>query len=394
MNQGLNPKLPKLYWIQAAVSFGNLVRQRAEELAQKRSASLLSLRLGKGSLSLSLFLLGLSLTLIAAACAPENINAPTLAQKADVELNLVSFSVTQAAHERIIPKFVEQWKQAHNQTISFKQSYGASGTQALLVVEGREEADVIHLSLAPDVHKIEEAGLIDPGWEKEFPNDSIVSKSVVAIVTREGNPKSIKTWSDLAKAGVSVITPNPYTSGGGRWNFLALWNAAIHAGEDQVKAAEFVTQVYKNSPALPGSARQATSEFFKGGQGDALITYENEVILKALKGDKLPYLVPEVNFSIDNPAAIVDQNVDKHGTREVAEAFVQYLYSPEAQAEFAKSGYRPIDPTVEQVKPFAQNYPAITALATVKDYGGWDKVQQRFFDTGALVSKIFRSINS
>lgn len=344
-----------------------------------------------------IFLVGLGLTFAIAACSPQSTEEPitaTAVPKADVELNLVSFSVTKAAYDNIIPKFVEKWQKENNKTIEIKQSYGASGSQALLVVEGREEADVVHLSLAPDVQKIEQAGLINAGWQEKSPHNSIVSQSVVAIVTRAGNPKGIKTWNDLAQKGVSVITPNPYTSGGGRWNFLALWNSGIHAGNDEAKTSEFVAKVYKNVPILPGTARKATTEFFKQGIGDALITYENEVILKAQKGEKLPYIIPDVNFSIDNPIAIVDKNVEHHQTRQATEAFVQYLYSPEAQEEFAKIGYRPFDPTVSQIQAIADQYPPVQVLATVKDYGGWDKVQKEFFETNSLVAKIFKLVNS
>jgi sulfate transport system substrate-binding protein len=345
-------------------------------------------RLGLGRNIVPLLLIGLGMSLAIAACTPSATKETTNAPKADIELNLVSFSVTKAAYERIVPKFVEKWQKEHQQTLDIKQSYGASGTQALLVVEGREEADVVHLSLAPDVSKIEEAGLIGSGWQKEFPQESIVTKSVVAIVTREGNPKNIKSWDDLTQTGLTVVTPNPYTSGGGRWNFLALWNAQKQAGADEPQIVDFLSQVYKRSPQLPGSARKATLDFFQEKQGDVLLTYENEVILKAIKGEKLPYAIPDVNFSIDNPIAIVDQNVEQHKTREVAQAFVQYLYSPEAQEEFSKIGYRVVDPNI------ASSYPQVKSLATVEDYGGWPKIRQQFFDSGALVSKVFELVHS
>lgn len=363
-----------------------LVWQKVEQLWQQLFEQFF-LR-GTGRSFVSLLLVGLSISLAIAACTPSETKETAGKPKADIELNFVSFSVTKAAYDRIIPQFVEKWQQDHQQTLNIKQSYGASGTQALLVVEGREEADVVHLSLAPDVSKIQEAGLIRSGWEQEFPNEGIVTQSVVAIVTRDGNPKNIQSWDDLNKADVKVITPNPYTSGGGRWNFLALWNAKKQAGVEESQIVDFVTQVYKNAPRLPGSARLATLDFFQENHGDALLTYENEVILKASKGQKLPYFVPDVNFSIDNPVAIVDQNVDLHQTREVAEAFVRYLYSPEAQAEFSKIGYRSVDPSI------ASPYPPVKSLATVKDYGGWPQVRQQFFDSGALVSKVFELVHA
>ncbi|KAB8320363.1 sulfate ABC transporter substrate-binding protein [Tolypothrix campylonemoides VB511288] len=373
------------------------MRQQYQQLSKGR----LKVRFFKSFISL--FFVGVSLSVVLAANAANSNNvsssshsgkSPSLiAQQNNIELNLVSFSVTKAAHDKIIPKFVEKWKKERNQNVTFKQSYGASSPQALAVVEGGLEADVVHLSLAPDIQKIERAGLIQPGWEKEFSNNSIVSKSVAAILTRQGNPKGIKTWTDLTKNGVSVITPNPITSGSARWNFLALWNAAIKAGGDESKALEFVTNVFKNVPILPESAREATDTFFKAGKGDALITYENEVLLKAASGEKPSYVVPDVNFSIDNPVAIVDKNVDKHGTREVAQAFIQYLYTPEAQQIFAQTGYRPIDSSVAQAKEFVDKYPQVK-IATANDYGGWAAIGQKFFSDNAIFAKILRSVNT
>jgi sulfate transport system substrate-binding protein len=337
----------------------------------------------------SLFLVGVSLSVAIAACSGGNTSSSeggsSAANKDEVELTLVSFAVTKAAHDQIIPKFVEQWKKEHNQTVKFNPSYGGSGTQTRAVSDGLE-ADVVHLALALDTKKIEKAGLIEAGWEQEAPNDSIVSKSVAAIVTREGNPKGIKTWADLAKPGVQVITANPKTSGGARWNFLALWGSVTRSGGDEAKALELSSTVIKNAPVLPKDARESSDVFFKQGQGDALINYENEMILAKQNGENVPYVIPDVNISIDNPIAIVDKNVDKHGTREVAEAFVKYLYTPEAQREFAKVGFRPVDPTVEQ--EVASQYPKIKTLFTVKDLGGWDDIQKKFFDDGAVFDKI------
>ncbi len=337
----------------------------------------------------SLFLIGVSLSVAIASCSGSNTSSSegssSAGGKGDVELTLVSFAVTRAAHEKIIPQFVEQWKKEHNQNVSFNQSYGGSGSQTRAVIDGLE-ADVVHLALALDTKKIEKAGLIQPGWEQESPEDGIVSKSVAAIVTREGNPKGIKTWEDLAKPGVSVITANPKTSGGARWNFLALWGSVTKTGADETKALDLTTKVIKNAPILPRDAREASDVFFKQGQGDALINYENEMILAGQNGEKLPYIVPEVNISIDNPIAVVDKNVDKHGTREVAEAFVKFLYTPEAQREFANVGFRPVDPTI--AKEVESKFPKVKTLFTVKDLGGWDQIQTKFFEDGAVFDKI------
>ncbi|MBW4546532.1 MAG: sulfate ABC transporter substrate-binding protein [Symplocastrum torsivum CPER-KK1] len=341
----------------------------------------------------SFFLIGVSLSVAIASCSGPGADTSSSGSggssaagaKGDVELTLVSFAVTRAAHEKIIPQFVEQWKKEHNQNVSFNQSYGGSGSQTRAVIDGLE-ADVVHLALALDTKKIEKAGLIQPGWEQESPEDGIVSKSVAAIVTRDGNPKGIKTWADLAKPGVSVITANPKTSGGARWNFLALWGSVTKTGADETKALDLTTKVIKNAPILPRDAREASDVFFKQGQGDALINYENEMILAGQNGEKLPYVVPDVNISIDNPIAVVDKNVDKHGTREVAEAFVKFLYTPEAQREFANVGFRPVDPTV--AKEVESKFPKVKTLFTVKDLGGWDEIQSKFFEDGAVFDKI------
>ncbi|CAN1213575.1 sulfate ABC transporter substrate-binding protein [Tumidithrix helvetica PCC 7403] len=352
---------------------------------------------------MALFLVGVSLTLAIAACAPtpdatkntpattggttSTQTAPKGEAKKDVELTLVSFAVTKQAHEAIIPKFVEKWQKEQNQKVTFKQSYGGSGSQTRAVIDGLE-ADIVHLALAADTSKIEKAGLIDKGWEQEYPNDGIVSKSIPVLVTRDGNPKNIKDWSDLEKSGISLITADPKTSGVARWNFLALWNAAVKKGGSDDKALEALTKVYTNVPILTKDAREATDAFFKQGQGDALINYENEIVLASQKGQKVNYVIPDVNFSIDNPIAVVDKNVAKHGTKEVAEAFVKFLYSTEAQTEFAKVGFRPVDETVAKEKQFVDLYPKVKELSTVKDLGGWDTINKKFFADGAVFDQI------
>lgn len=302
-----------------------------------------------------------------------------------VELTLVSNAVTRAAYKEIIPQFTAKWKQEHGQIVLFSESYGGSGSQTRAVIDGLA-ADIVDLALALDVRKIERAGLIQPGWEQELPNSAIAHKSVAALVLREGNPKNVKTWSDLAQNQVAVITANPKTSGGARWNFLGIWGSVTETGGSPDQALNFATQVFQNAPVLPRDAREASDIFFHQEQGDVLINYENEVILAAQNGEKLPYVVPEVNVSIDNPVAVVDRNVDKHGTREVAEAFVQYLFTPEAQRAFAKVGFRPVDPAI--AAEFADQYPNVKTLFTVKDLGGWQTIQERFFDDGAIFDKI------
>lgn len=337
---------------------------------------------------ISLFLVGVTLSVAIAACGGNAQDSPVAAKKKNVELTLVSFAVTKAAHDAIIPKFVEKWQQEHNQNVTIRPSYGGSGSQTRAVVDGLG-ADIVHLALSLDVNRIQQAGLIQPGWEKQFPHNGIVSRSVAALIIRDGNPKNLKTWEDLAREGVQVITADPKTSGIARWNFLALWNSAIRSGGGEAKAQEFVANIYtKNVPLLSKDAREATDAFFKQGQGDALVNYENEILLAQQKGQKVNYVIPDVNISIDNPIALVDRNVDKHGTREVAKGFVDYLFTPEAQAEFAKIGFRPANETVPQTKELADKFPKVGNLATVADYGGWDAVQKKFFEDGALFDQI------
>jgi sulfate/thiosulfate transport system substrate-binding protein len=376
------PSVRSASTLEAFVNFLPWCRQQMSSSLRPQSV--------KGFVSLSLIGLTMSVAIASCSSTPENTAQNTTgggAAPQEVKLTLVSFAVTKNAHDKIIPKFVEKWKQEHNQTVVFTPSYGGSGSQTRAVIDGLE-ADVVHLALGLDVQKIEKAGLIQPGWETEAPNEGIVTRSVAAIVTREGNPKNIKTWDDLAKDGVSFITADPKTSGVARWNFLALWNAAVKSGADEAKAQAFVAKAYQNVPALPRDAREASDIFFKQGQGDALINYENEILLAAEKGEKLPYIVPDVNVSIDNPIAVVDKNVDKHGTREVAEAFVQYLYSPEAQQEFINAGFRPADLNGAQAKALGDKFPPVANLATVKDYGGWSDVQNKFFADGAAFDQI------
>lgn len=334
---------------------------------------------------LSLALMGIALSSGIVACSG---NSQADANK-PIELTLVSYAVTQKAYENIIPKFVEQWKAKTGQTVVFDQSYGGSGSQTRAVVDGLE-ADLVALALALDIKKIETAGLIQPGWEEELPNNSIVHKSVAAIVTRDPNLQ-VSKWSDLARDDIKAITANPKTSGGARWNFLVLWGAVKQAGGSDIEAQNFVEKIFANVPVLPKDARESSDVFYTQGQGNVLINYENEVLLAKQQGYALPYVVPtDYNISIDNPVAVVDANVDKNGTREVAEAFAEYLFTPEAQREFAKVGFRPVNETV--ANEFANQYPQIQNLFTVADLGGWDRVQTEFFADKGLFDKIQNKI--
>jgi sulfate transport system substrate-binding protein len=338
--------------------------------------------------SKSLRLISFSLVGLLTAGIIAATHLPANAQKAK-ELTLVSYAVTQSAYETIIPQFVSYWKKKTGETVTFRQSYGGSGSQTRAVIDGLE-ADVVALALALDTQKIQKAGLINPGWEKEAPNGSIVTKSVVAFATRPDGPQ-VKKWSDLASGKLKIITANPKTSGGARWNFLGLWGSVAKTGGTDAQARTFVEKVYASAPVLPKDAREASDVFYKQGQGDVLLNYEHELVLARKKGSKDPYYVPtDFNISIDNPIAVVDKNVDKHGTRKVAEAFVQFVFTPPAQREYAGEGFRPVNAQV--AKEFASKYPKVKKLVTVQDFGGWSQIDSKFFADNAIFEQILRKI--
>jgi sulfate transport system substrate-binding protein len=299
----------------------------------------------------------------------------------------VSYAVTKGAYDRILPRFVEQWKQKTGQELEIKTSYGGSGTQTRAVIDGLD-ADVVTLALSADVLKLEESGLIQPGWQQELPNNSIITNSAVAFLTRPGNPKQIRTWKDLVKPGVTVVTANPKTSGGARWNFLGLWGSITQAGGTPQQAEAYVTSVYRNVDNLPKDAREASDVFLKRDQGDVLLNYENEAILATKTGDlKDPFVVPELNIRIEGPVAVVDRNVDRKGSRKAAEALAAYLFSDEAQQVFAEEGFRPTSPAVwARVK---DRFAPVKTFFTVNDFGGWSQVNQQFFGDGGIWDRLF-----
>ncbi|MEB3324276.1 MAG: sulfate ABC transporter substrate-binding protein [Cyanobacteriota bacterium] len=330
---------------------------------------------------------GLLLTSCSTGQKPDSTGAG--GEKTAKELVLVSYAVTKGAYDRILPKFVDDWKARTGETLSIRTSYGGSGTQTRAIIDGLE-ADVATLALSADILKLQQAGLIQPGWEKELPNDSIITHSTVAFLTRDGNPKGIREWGDLVKQGVTVITANPKTSGGARWNFLGLWGSVSQNGGTSQQAETFVSKVYRNVNNLPKDAREASDVFLKKGQGDVLLNYENEAILATNKGElKTPFVVPAVNIRIEGPVAVVDQVVDKKGTRKAAEALAAYLSSEPAQQIFADEGFRPTDPKVwGQVKG---RFAPVKRFFTVKDFGGWSAVNQTYFDKGGLWDRLFTS---
>jgi sulfate transport system substrate-binding protein len=303
-----------------------------------------------------------------------------------VEITLVSFAVTRAAYDKIIPKFVADWKKRTGQDVKINTSYGGSGSQTRAVIDGLQ-ADVVALALAGDTTKIQKAGLIRPGWERELPNNSIVTTSVVALITRPGNPKNIRTWQDLDNPGVRVITANPKTSGGARWNFIGLWGSVTENGGNEAQAQAFVQRVYRNAPVLGKDAREVSDIFFNKNQGDVLLNYEHEVILAAQQGERSTYVIPATNISIENPVAVVDQVVDRRGTRQVAEAFAKFLFAPTAQQDYVSVGFRPTNAAVQ--KATASRFPKVTKLYTVREFGGWEAIDKKFFADGGIFDQIF-----
>jgi sulfate transport system substrate-binding protein len=375
-----------------------LLRWGVTKIRFRRFTSQFTNQLTSGQRFVALVAVGALISVAIAACSgetPSGSSSPAAnpapgAGKPEVELTLVSYAVPKAAHDAIIPKFQAKWQQEHRQKVTFQQSYGGSGSQTRAVIDGLD-ADVVHLAVGSDVLKLVDQGFVNADWDTRVPNKGIVGETVAAIITRPGNPKQIKAWQDLTRSDVKWVTPNPKTSGGAKWNFLALWDSVLKTGGDEAKARDFTAKAYANVAVLAKDARESTDAFAKQGQGDALVNYENEVILAQEKGEKLDYVVPEVNISIDTPVAVVDKNVDKHGNREVATAFVQYLFTPEAQKEFIKVGFRPVG-ELAQDKALVGKFPPVKTLGSIQDFGGWSAAQKKFFEDGAIFDQIEASL--
>jgi sulfate/thiosulfate-binding protein len=330
-------------------------------------------------------LVGLPLAAVGAACLALPLVRAQQPAKSQT-LTLVSYAVTKSAYDEITKRFAAEWKAKTGQTVTFKGSYGGSGSQTRAVIDGLE-ADVVNLAMAADVSKIEKAGLINPGWQKELPYNSVPVNSTVVAFVRPGNPKKINGWKDLDNKNVDVVTANPKTSGGARWNFLALWGAITRTGGAEAQARSFITGVYKNADVLPKDAREATDFFVKRNQGDVLLNWETEAILAKQKGEwTTPYKVFSPNVLTEQPVAVVDKVVDRRGTRKVAEAFLRYLYTPTAQKIFVDKGFRPVTP---EGKAYARGkFPSVNTFK-VGDFGGWGSVDQKFFGKGGVWDQIF-----
>ena len=324
----------------------------------------------------------LSLSLLTAAL----FATPVLAE---TTLLNVSYDPTRELYTEYNKAFNQHWTAAGNEAVTFQQSHGGSGKQARAVIDGLK-ADVVTLALAGDIDELYKLGkLIPEDWQTRLPQSSTPYTSTIVFLVRKGNPEGIKDWDDLVKPGVEVITPNPKTSGGARWNFLAAWAYAQQKYGSEAKAQEFVQQLYKNVPVLDTGARGSTITFINNNIGDVLLAWENEAFL-ALKeqgGDKFEIVAPSLSILAEPPVAVVDKNVDKKGTRKVAEAYLQYLYSEEGQRIAAKNFYRPRNEAV--AAEYAKQFPSLKLVTIDKDFNGWKTAQPKFFNDGGIFDQIY-----
>src|SRR3954464_12292189 len=314
-----------------------------------------------------------------------------LAAHAQVTLLNVSYDPTRELYQAYNAAFAKHWQQQSGQKVAVKQSHGGSSKQARAVIDGLD-ADVVTLALAYDIDEIAaRAKLLPADWQKRLPNNSAPYTSTIIFLVRKGNPKGIKDWPDLARPGVSVITPNPKTSGGARWNYLAAWgNALRRPGGSEATAREFVGALYRNVPVLDAGARGSTTTFVERGIGDVLIAWENEALLavKELGPDKFEIVAPSVSILAEPPVAVVDRVAGKHGTKAVAQAYLEYLYTDAGQEIAARHFYRPRMPTV--AAKYRAQFPELN-LVTVNDvFGGWAKAQAQFFADGAVFDQIYQ----
>ena len=312
--------------------------------------------------------------------------------RAQVTLLNVSYDPTRELYADFNVEFARSWKARTGQDVTVQQSHGGSGKQARAVIDGLE-ADVVTLALAYDIDAIaENGGLLDAAWQKRLPQNSSPYTSTIVFLVRKGNPKGIKDWGDLVKPGIQVITPNPKTSGGARWNYLAGWAWALkQPGGNEQKARDYVTQLFKNVPVLDSGARGSTNTFVQRGLGDVLLAWENEAYLavKELGPDKVEIVTPTLSILAEPPVAVVDKVVDKKGTRKVAEAYLQFLYGPEGQALAARHYYRPRDAKALAQAPV--KFASLKLITIDEVFGGWQKAQKLHFADGGAFDQIYQA---
>ena len=309
---------------------------------------------------------------------------------ADTTLLNVSYDPTRELYQAFNAAFAKQWKAKTGETVTIRQSHGGSGKQARSVIDGLD-ADVVTLALAYDIDALADHGKQIPlDWQKRLPNNASPYTSTIVFLVRKGNPKKITDWADLAKSGVEVITPNPKTSGGARWNYLAAWAYALkQPGGNADSAKAFVKRIYANTKVLDSGARGSTTTFVERGIGDVLIAWENEAYLsvKELGPDKFEIVTPSLSILAEPPVSVVDKVVDKRGTRKVAQAYLEYLYSPEGQEIAARNFYRPRDATV--AAKYAKQFAPVKLVTVDADFGGWRAAQKTHFDDGGVFDQIY-----
>jgi sulfate transport system substrate-binding protein len=308
-----------------------------------------------------------------------------------VKLLNVSYDPTRELYQNINAAFIKQWKAKTGVDLVISQSHGGSGSQARSVIDGLQ-ADVVTLALAYDIDAIaDKAGLLPKNWQSRFPDNSAPYTSTIVFLVRKGNPKRIKDWNDLVRPGISVIMPNPKTSGGARWNYLAAWGYALRqSNNDESKAKDFVARLYRNVPVLDSGARGATTTFVQRGIGDVLVGWENEAFLalNELGKDKLELVVPSVSILAEPPVAVVDKIAARHGTAAVAKAYLDFLYSPEGQEIAARNYYRPR--SKEVAAKYDSQFPHLALFTVDEVFGGWQKAQKKHFEEGGTFDQIYQ----
>jgi sulfate transport system substrate-binding protein len=313
---------------------------------------------------------------------------------AATELLNVSYDPTRELYQQYNAAFIKHWKATTGEDITIKNSHGGSGKQARSVIDGLQ-ADVVTLALAGDIDALNlNQQLIDPKWQARLPDNSTPYTSTIVFLVRKGNPKQIKDWNDLVKPGVEVITPNPKTSGGARWNFLAAWAyAKAQPGGNDETALKFVTELYRHAPVLDTGARGATISFVQRQLGDVLLAWENEAYLSLQEqgGEQLEIVTPSLSILAEPPVAVVDKVVERKGTQKQAEAYLQYLYSDEAQRIIGKNFYRPRNAKIAE--EFKDQFAPVNLVTIDKDFGGWKAAQDKFFNDGGVFDAIFKEIN-
>ena len=306
----------------------------------------------------------------------------------------VSYDPTRELYENFNKEFGAYWKKSTGQELNFKQSHGGSGKQARAVIDGLD-ADVVTLALAADIDAIaEKTNLLPKDWQKKFPQNSTPYTSTIVFLVRKDNPKKIKDWGDLVKPGIEIVTPNPKTSGGARWNYLAAWAWAKHQpGGNDAKAHEFVRQIYKQTKVLDSGARGSTTTFAERGIGDVLLAWENEAYLAVREQPgKFQIITPSLSILAEPPVAIVEKNVQKDGNANVAKAYLNFLYSPLGQDIAAKNYYRPRNTAV--LKKYSTTFKPLKLVTIDKEFGGWNKVQKKHFETGGVFDQIVKANNT